>query len=1362
MSNIDYNTSEYIIIYAYSLPHVTTHNGCIKVGKASIKLANYAAAADKTKAVEDAARKRINEQLGTAQISYVLEIECVLGIRNDGKSFMDHDVHTVLKRSGIPSVVLAEGKTRSEWFKTTRETVVNAIEATKNGYQSLNASQIVPQASGVEFRKGSQTLAIEKTIKAINAGKSHFLWDAKMRFGKTLTALEIVRKMKYGKTLIITHRPEVNDDWFSDFNLLFSGTDYKFGSRDQGERIQTLQNQFLRGSNDQIANPFVYFASVQYLRHEVKSLEKLSILNDEWDIVIIDEADEGIKTALADEILSQISRTFTLMLSGTPFNLLEDYKEDEIFSWDYTAEQDLKTRWGNLYPDEPNPYYKLPKLSIFIYDLNKYISKDNGDPLFEDLYDKAFNFKEFFRTDEEGSFKHERYVKQFLDLISKESSSSFPYSTAEFRSQLRHTLWMVPGVKEARALEKMLSQHPVFTHFNIANVAGDGNEEIVEKKSRSKVKNAITNDPLSAYSITISCGKMTRGVSVPEWSAVFMLSNTTSASTYLQTIFRGQTPWEYGGLLKTECFVFDFAPDRTLNVVAEVMNIRKKSPTTGEIKEATGKFLNFCPVVSATNGEMKLFSAQKLLHAIKKVAIQKVTRNGFDDIRLYNLENLSLCSDDELEDFAELNKIVGQSRGEKESNKVKMADNGFTEEEREKAEKATKKPKAELTEEEKMLLQRKKEIAEQRKTRISILRGISIRMPMLIFGCKIDRNGNEIKADDEISLEQFIENVDDESWSEFMPDGVSKEMLREKFAKYYDDEVFIGAGIDIRLRALAADLLPPSERVVEIAEIFKGFKNPDKETVLTPWHVVNQHLSTTLGGSDFNDIIEFEIEKDQKGQQLGLPNWVYQGDVTSIWENRSAKVLDINSKSGLYPLLSAYNFYTRSLPESIKDGYKTESDVFHKLWDAIIERNIFVLCKSPMAKTIAERTLVGYSGSTTNIVYIPDLIKKLKSPSFDFKRTLLQLFREEGVDIVKFDAVIGNPPYQETTSKSDTQTQGNSSWIYQHFQFGADKIGNLTSLIYPFGGWFDSPTSLNGLGQTILSDGHTLSIKAYEGTDDKRAWYRSDKSPVPIFGKGANISAGVSIVLRDMTNKASEFSYSNRIYSDTTRMVGVDEWSSLSPDPSFTVGQKLFGDRLQKCVSNKTFGIESDFVEKNPSLVSFTPDSFNKPIKLLTNDRSGSAGRAKWYYVDRSSINKNTHLIDEYKIAMTSAYPKKSLVTGEPTIDHVHGRIKELIQQYPPNSIFGRSKMLIFSSPVKVDADNFIKYTHTRFFAYMVLNEPNRSFSFGFTTPLQDFTASSDIDWSKSILEIDQQLYKKYGLSQEEINFIETRVKEMA
>ena len=218
-----------------------------------------------------------------------------------------------------------------------------------------------------------------------------------------------------------------------------------------------------------------------------------------------------------------------------------------------------------------------------------------------------------------------------------------------------------------------------------------------------------------------------------------------------------------------------------------------------------------------------------------------------------------------------------------------------------------------------------------------------------------------------------------------------------------------------------------------------------------------------------------------------------------------------------------------------------------------------------MAEAITKRTLVGNDRNIkVNVMTIDNMIEDLRKKPDDVISKILNKTEwniQEGGKM-KFDAIVGNPPYQLTSGKTESQTQGNSTWIYQYFQFLADKLGKWTSLIYPFGGWFDSPSSLGGLGNAILKDGHTISIQAYEGTTDRRAWYRTDKNPEPIFEYNANLSAGVAIVLRNF-EKHSEFKYSNRIYSDKVVNVKVCNADNLPPNPLFiSINEKLGNKKL--------------------------------------------------------------------------------------------------------------------------------------------------------------------------------------------------------
>jgi hypothetical protein len=302
---------------------------------------------------------------------------------------------------------------------------------------------------------------------------------------------------------------------------------------------------------------------------------------------VIDEAHEGTRTSLGLRVIEKLSKpkTKVLHLSGTPFNLYQDFGANEIYTWDYIKEQRAKANcetetWKKANPGKQNPYGGLPRMNIYTYDLANLLENYKDQ-------EQTFKFSEFFRTwsekrhkgkiptGKDGCFEHEDDVKKFLDMLCKESDETgYPFSTDEYRNNFRHTLWVVPGVNEAKALENLLLEHDIFHNFKVINVAGNNEEAETRSNALDTVLTAIGDDPTQDYTITISCGRLTTGVTVSPWTAVLYLkgSDNTSASTYLQTIFRVQSPWGFSSegkkWIKKECFVFDFAPSRTLQMMA--------------------------------------------------------------------------------------------------------------------------------------------------------------------------------------------------------------------------------------------------------------------------------------------------------------------------------------------------------------------------------------------------------------------------------------------------------------------------------------------------------------------------------------------------------------------------------------------------------------------------------------------------------------------------------------------------------------------------------------------------------------------------------------------------------------------------
>ena len=1331
----------YKVIYAFEIQD-EKHKGLIKIGDATLKTTSSIDNLNPNcRELNQAARTRINSYTGTAGISYVL-LHTELAIKeihkNDGsielKAFRDYEVHDVLENSGINKVKIDDTSGR-EWFRIEKSTAIEAINAVKKGYANLSNVKIKGHTP-IIFRP-EQKEAIDKTIRQFKKG-NRMLWNAKMRFGKTLSALKVIKECKFKKTIILTHRPVVDEGWYEDFTKIFYDTDYRYGSKSKGYTVEEL---------NKTRDSYVYFASIQDLRGSElvggKYGKNDDIFDTVWDLVIVDEAHEGTKTALGDETIKAILRedlqkTKLLSLSGTPFNILDEYDEDSIYTWDYIMEQECKSEWDKLHFGDSNPYEELPELHIYTYDL--------GDLLHNTSYityeDKAFNFHEFFRTwtgdfrfdyaqmpagAKIGDFVHEQDIISFLNLMTKQNDNNYPYSKEEYRDLFKHSLWMVPGVREAKALKELMLKHPIFGNgqFDIVNVAGSDDEE--SANALESVRNAIEKaEKIDTYTITLSCGKLTTGVTVKEWTAVFMFagSYSTSAANYLQTIFRVQSPCNKDGKIKETAYVFDFAPDRTLKMVSEAVSVSSKAgKTSNDDKVILGKFLNYCPVISIDGSLMKEYKADRLLQQLKKAYADKVVRNGFDDSNLYNDELLKLNELD-IKKFDELKGIIGKSKAAPKQNDITVNDQGLTNEEYEKENKLKKKPKKELTEEEKAFLEELKKKKKVRNDAISILRGISIRMPLLIYGA-------DIPYEEEVSLDKFIETVDESSWNEFMPSGVTKEVF-QGFKKYYDEDVFIAAGRRIRNIAREADTLEPTERVKKIASLFSNFKNPDKETVLTPWRVVNLHMSDTLGGYDFLD------EKHEN--VLDEPRFVDQGEMTKeTFSNTSAQILEINSKTGLYPLYVTYSIY-RAKCKHYKEDELT-IDLQREIWNDTIRNNVFVICKTPMAKQITQRTLSGYSNIKINAHYFDDLINQLKNKPQQFiERVLKQSYWKKGDNgTMKFDAVVGNPPYQE-----NIENRGEQPPVYHLFYDGATGVSQLVTLITPARFLFDAGKTPSEWNKKMLNDCHFRVVDYFENSDEVfdnvdikggvaiTIWNKNEvNNPIEVFNPNAIVKSIIEKVREKMINNFSDILYSNTSY----------RYSNL-----FYTENPGFSDRVS---GGSRRYLSSSCFDKFPEAFIKQPDNADEYYEIIGRQNNA---RTTLYFKKKYLLPPSN--FDKFKLVLPSS--NGSGILGEIITGPFVG--KPYVGFTETFVTFGDFKNI-------TEAVNSLKYIKTKFARLMLgtkkVTQGNKNSKVWSNVPVQNFTNASDIDWSKSIPEIDRQLYKKYGLSQEEIDFIESKVKPM-
>lgn len=1304
------------LIYVFRI-NDAAHRGCLKIGEATCEDENVFGLSPNSKALNEAARKRINQYTQTAGIAYdLLYTELTVYNRGGLRSFNDKEVHNVLERSGIKKKVFDTVNKANEWFITDLETVKRAIATVKEGRNSLSSAEVTQEYSPIIFRPEQQE-AISKTKKQFKKG-NQMLWNAKMRFGKTLSALQVVKDMEFQRTLILTHRPVVDAGWFEDFGKIFyDRKDFAYGSKNNGESYDSLERQV-----ESHGLHYVYFASMQDLRGSELvggNFDKNNeVFATDWDLIIVDEAHEGTQTELGKAVMGELikEQTKVLRLSGTPFNLLDDFKEDEIYTWDYVMEQRAKVSWDELHFGDPNPYASLPTLNIYTYDLGRLLHEFVDE-------DVAFNFREFFRVNESGGFCHEKDVLAFLNLLTKEDKDSlYPYANEEYRNIFRHTLWMVPGVKEARALSAMLQTHPVFQHFKVVNVAGDGDQDEESRDALEAVEKAIGKDPDATRTITLSCGRLTTGVSVKAWTAVFMLSGSynTAASSYMQTIFRVQTPATINGRMKEQCYVFDFAPDRTLKVIAETAKISSKAGKTSQSdRKAMGEFINFCPIISIEGSQMNRFDVPRMLEQLKRVYVERVVRNGFEDNSLYNDELMKL-DDLELQEFDDLKKIIGQTKAMPKTNQVDINSQGLNNEEYEEKEKLEKKPKKELTEEELKRLEELKKKTKNREAAISILRGISIRMPLLIYGAELSDENQEITIDNFASL------IDPQSWEEFMPKGVTKQKFNS-FKKYYDPEIFCAAGKRIRAIARAADKLSIEERIERITDIFSTFRNPDKETVLTPWRVVNMHLGDCLGGYNFYDT-EYQ-------NVISEPRFIDKGEVTAEVFFPESRILEINSKSGLYPLYMAYGIYRARVKASLFAVETVEEQ--QVVWDKVIAENIFVICKTPMAKSITKRTLAGFRKAKVNTRYFEDLINQIKNKPENFIAKVAKgrsYWKAIDNDNMKFNAIVGNPPYQEVVDqKESTNGQKVSISIFQYFQTISEKIGKYTALIYPGSRWIHrSGKGLEKFGLTQMNDPHLALLEFFPCSKD-------------IF-KDVAIADGLSIVLKNMEKNEWGFTYKYSVDGKVTTIQANNpgnDMFSLNPQDNEIIKRldnaiQSFGCLHDSVLPRNLFSIESDFVEKNPSLVKeFNDGDYYNPkteIKLFTNDKAGKSGRARWYIANKNVITSGREYLNKWKVIVSSANAGGQKRSNQIAIVDNH-------------SAFGRSRVALKTFETEKEARNFFRYATSEIirFAFLLTDESLSSLAKK-VPDLLDYTDSNGvIDYKYNV---NAQLYKLFGIDE--------------
>lgn len=689
------------------------------------------------------AHERISEQFGTNKpIDNPYEILLdEVAIRNDGTYFTDFDVHKVLEKAGYYRFP------NSEWFECTLDEVKEAIFAVKNHKTDITKRIATFKMRPEQERAVKITSEYFRKYPYEKEGKTpHFLWNAKMRFGKTFTSYQLAKEMGWKKVLVLTFKPAVQNSWEEDLKSHVDFKDWQFVSR-TGLSYDEIDH----------TKPFVWFASFQDVlgKTEAGGIKPRNevIHQIPWDCIILDEyhfgawresakdlydAEDKKEQAKQDgeglDYYSEEQMPLTtdayLYLSGTPFRALNngEFLEDQIFNWTYTDEQREKSLWNAQ--DEINPYAELPKMVMMTYKMPDEIKQIALDGEFDE-----FSLNEFFSASEANGdckFKYEREVVNWLNLIRGQYKPTaidelkvgkkppMPYSDIRLLNALNHTFWFLPSVASCKAMGNLLKNHPFYKEYKIIVCAGA--EAGMGVDALKPVREAI-KDGFSTKTITLSCGKLTTGVTVPEWGGIFMLRDTSSPETYFQSAFRVQSPWTVKNpdglnpnekaIIKETCYVFDFAPDRALKQIADYsarLNFNTKETPEQKVEE----FISFLPVLCYDGSHMDIINANELLDLVVAGTGSSMLARRWESALLVNVDNPTLTKLLENEKAMEaLSRIEGFRNLNKELATLVNKSEALKKAKQERKESLSKQEKKELTEQEKEIKSKRKEIQEK-------------------------------------------------------------------------------------------------------------------------------------------------------------------------------------------------------------------------------------------------------------------------------------------------------------------------------------------------------------------------------------------------------------------------------------------------------------------------------------------------------------------------------------------------------------------------------------------------------------------------------------------------------------------------
>ena len=804
-------------IYVYRLIGVASHEGYIKIGY-----------------TERDATTRVKEQLGASHVPFKILFQDS-AMRSDGTSFADHDVHAILERRGFRQLKNAGD---NEWYNCTVKDVKSAIAELKTGRRFDGAR------SATFTMRPEQEAAVKNTIKYFKSAKRDeperipkFLWNAKMRFGKTFAAYQLAKRMGFKRILVLTFKPAVESAWRDDLasHVDFDGWQFISNKDAHGTGIN-IDDQYKKAAKKR---PIVVFGSFQDLLGTNESggikAKNEFIHAENWDLVIFDEyhfgawrenakklfdnsdeedADFDIEKYQKEESGNACNETFLpittehyLFLSGTPFRAINsgEFIEDQIYNWTYSDEQRAKENWTGA----DNPYLALPRMVMLTYRIPDSIRQIAMQGEFDE-----FDLNVFFSAigkGDEARFRYESEVQKWLDLIrgaylpsnlddmklGQDKRPPMPYSDTRLLNVLSHTLWFLPNVASCQAMYNLMmqKQNAWFNERYAINVCA-GTKAGIGLDALLPVLDSM-DDPLKSHTITLSCGKLTTGVTVRPWTGVFMLRNLKSPETYFQTAFRVQSPWEITDekgvrrIMKEECYVFDFALDRALRQISDYscrLDVNEANP-----EKKVAEFISFLPVLAYDGSAMRQISAQDVLDIAMAGTSATLLAKRWESALLVNVDNdtLSRLMNNKaaldalmrIEGFRSLNQDIQTIINKSEAVKKARAEG------REKS----KKEKQELTKEEKEYKSMRRQIQEK-------LIKFATRVPVFMYltDCR-ERSLKDVITQFEPGLFKKVTGLDVKDFELLCSLGVfNASLMNDAIFKFkrYEDASLIYTGID--------------------------------------------------------------------------------------------------------------------------------------------------------------------------------------------------------------------------------------------------------------------------------------------------------------------------------------------------------------------------------------------------------------------------------------------------------------------------------------------------------------------------------------------------------------------------------------